>query len=304
MSQGKGLVLVFLTAVVSGVSIFVNNFAVKGFNPFVFAFLKNVIVAAFLLSLIVLLREWPSVKGLSRKQVGKLAAIGLIGGSIPFLLFFYALKLTTAINAGFIHKTLFLWASVFALFFLKERLDKRFAAAAFLLLAGNFILFDISSFALPEILVLGATLFWAAEITLSKHVLKDLPGSIVAFGRMFFGSIFILAFLALTGQSSGLFELTLEQWAWAVISSLFLLAYVFTWYSGLKHLPVHKATTVLLLAQPVTVALSFAFLGKAVSVHQVLGLLLILAGVFLVTGYGFLVHNTKTKGLSIATERS
>lgn len=304
MSFGKGFILVFLTALVSGVSIFANTFAIKGFNPFVFTFMKNAVVAIFLLSVILLLREWSSIKALTRNQVGKLAAIGLVGGSIPFLLFFYALKLTSAINAGFIHKTLFLWASLFALFFLKEKLDRKFVAAALLLLAGNFLLFNISSFALPEILLLAATLFWAAESVLSKHVLKDLSGSIVAFGRMFFGSIFIFAFLVFTNQTAGVLELSLEQGTWVIISSLFLLAYVLTWYSGLKHVPVHKATAVLLLAQPITVALSFVFLGKAVSVEQVIGLLLILGGVFLVTGYGFLLQNAKSKGLSFAPERN
>jgi len=305
MSEGKGLLLVFMTAIVSGASLFANNFAVKGFNnPFVFTFLKNAVVAAFLLSIILLLREWPSIKGLSRKQVGKLATIGLVGGSIPFLLFFYGLKLTTAINAGFIHKTLFLWASLFAFFFLKEKTNHGFVAAAILLLAGNFLLFSISSFALPEILVLAATLFWALEASLSKNVLKELSGSVVAFGRMFFGSIFILAFLAFTGQVHGIAEITQGQWLWVILTSLFLLAYVLTWYSGLKHLPVHKATATLLLAQPVTALLSITFLGEELSAEQCIGLLLVIAGVFLSLGYGFLLQNAKSKGLSIAANRN
>ncbi len=308
MSQRTGFFLVLLTAIISGVSIFANSFAVQGFNPFAFTFLKNAVVAVFLFSIILLLKDFKELKTISRKQAGQLAIIGLIGGSIPFLLFFYALKFTTAINAGFLHKTLFLWASLFALFFLKERLDKKFIFAAFLLLAGNFLLFNISYFGLPEMLILIATMFWAAENTLSKHVLKDLSGSIVAFGRMFFGSIFILAFLAFTGQSALTFVLSMQQIQWLLISSVFLLAFVFTFYSGLKHLPVHKATAVLLLAQPITVFLSFAFLGKEILPIQGFGLLLITAGVFMVFGIGFFLNSiktpAKTKGLSLASKRN
>jgi drug/metabolite transporter (DMT)-like permease len=244
------------------------------------------------------------LKSLSRSQWLKLSAVGLLGGSIPFLLFFYALQLTTAVNAGFLHKTLFLWASLFAFIFLREKIDKRFIAAALLLLAGNFLLFNISSFGFPEMLLLLATLFWAAESVLSKHVLRETSGSIVAFGRMFFGSVFILAFLALTNQTSQILALSLNQIHWVLITSAFLLAFVLTFYSGLKLLPVHKATAVLLLAQPITIFLSFAFLGTEVSLQQAFGFLLITAGLFLTVGFGIFLHSTKAKGLSIAAERN
>ncbi len=214
MSQRTGFFLVLLTAIISGVSIFANSFAVQGFNSFTFTFLKNAVVAVFLFSIILLLKDFKAIKTISRKQLGQLAVIGLIGGSIPFLLFFYALQFTTAINAGFLHKTLFLWASLFALFFLKERLDKKFIFVALLLLAGNFLLFNISAFGLPEMLILIATVLWAAENTFSKRVLKDLSGSIVAFGRMFFGSIFILAFLAFTNQMAPIVALSIQQIQW------------------------------------------------------------------------------------------
>lgn len=303
MSQ-KGLFLVFLTAIVSGTSIFANNFAVNGFNPFVFSFLKNAVVAVFLLSIILLIKEFPSLKKLSRKQVLQLASIGLVGGCIPFLLFFYALTLTTAINAGFLHKTLFIWASLFALLFLKEKISKPFIAGAILLLAGNFFLFSISSFGFPELLILLATLLWAGENTISKHVLKELSGTVVAFGRMFFGSLFILAFLVFTGQASQVLAISPTQIPWIIITSFFLLAYVFTYYSGLKHLPLHKASAILLLAQPITIFLSFAFLGKTVTLIQSLGLLLIITGVFLIAGLSFFLRSAKSKGLSIARQRA
>lgn len=304
MSQRTGFMLVLLTAIVSGVSIFANSFAVKGFNPFVFTFLKNAVVAVFLFSIILLLKELPALKKLSRRQWLKLVAIGLVGGSIPFLLYFYALQLTNAINAGFLHKTLFLWASVFAFLFLKEKASKRFIFAALLLLASNFLLFSISSFGFAETLILLAAVLWAAENVLAKHVLKELSGNLVSFGRMFFGSIFILAFLLATRQAGPIFALSFEQAGWVLLTSCFLFAYVFTFYNGLKHLPVHKATALLMLGQPITALLSFAFLGKAASLQEAFGLLLAIAGIFLLFGFGFLLNAAKSRGLSPAPKRA
>lgn len=304
MEQKKGLLLVLLTALVSGFSIFANSFAVKGFNPLAFTFLKNAAVAVLLFSLIMLLRQFPSLKTLPKKQWAKLALIGLVGGAIPFLLFFQALSLSTAVTAGFIHKTLFIWATLFAFLFLKEKISRSFIAAAFLLLAGNALLFGITSFGLPEVLILAATVLWAAESTLSKHALKSLPGNTVAFARMFFGSLFILAFLILTGQAAPALSLSPEQAQWVALSSIFLLAYVFTYYNGLRLLPVHKATSMLLIAQPITALLSLAFLGKPITPEQAFGFLLIVAGLFLAVGLGFFLNAARSKGFSVAAQRN
>jgi len=300
MNERKGFLLVLLTAVVSGISIFANSFAVQGFNPFAFTFLKNAAVAVFLFSIIILLKELSAIRKLSGKQLLQLASIGLVGGSIPFLIFFYALKFTPAINAGFLHKTIFIWASLFAFLFIKERPSKSFAIAALLLLLGNFILFSISSFAVPELLVLMASLLWALELSISKNALKHLSGTVVAFGRMFFGSLFILAFLFYTGQLQDALAVSVPQFHWVLVSSCFLLAYVFTFYNGLKHLPVHKAASILLLAQPVTAFLSLAFLNEALTLKEAFGLLLVIAGILLAAGTAFLLSKAKSKGPSIA----
>ena len=292
--------LVLCTALVSGVSIFLNSFAVSGFNPFAFTFLKNVLVAVFLLSLVLLLKESHVLKSLSRRKWLSLAAIGLVGGSIPFLLFFYALKLSTPATAGFVHKTLFLWATVFAIVFLREKISKSFLAGALLLLAGNFIFFGPVSFGFPELLVLGATVLWAAENVLSKHVLRNTQANIVSFGRMFFGSAFILAFLAFTNQLQFVVSLSFPQVQWLLLTSALLFLFVFTYYSGLKHIPVHKATSILLLAQPITAVLSFAFLGKQIVLNQAIGLALIVAGAILVVGASLVLSTVKRRAVSLA----
>ncbi len=304
MGESRGLLLVLCTALISGFSIFLNSFAVKGFNPFAFTFLKNALVAIFLFSLIFLLKEFSSLKSLSRSSWAKLVFIGLVGGSIPFLLFFYALKLAGPTSAGFLHKTLFIWATILAFFFLRERISRKFIAAAILLFAGNILFFGPTSFAFPELLILAATLLWAAENVISKHALRELSGRTVAFGRMFFGSAFILAFLITTSQLQFALFLSVPQLQWLLLTSTLLFFYVFTYYSGLKHLPVHKAASILLLAQPITALLSLTFLGKPVSFTQALGLTLLVAGVLLVVGFTYLLGIFKRKVIFVAGNRA
>lgn len=304
MSQNKGLLLVLITALVSGIAIFVNKFGVSGMNPFVFATMKNLIVGVFLISLIFLLKEWRELISLGRIQWLKLMAIGLIGGSIPFLLYFYALQMTSAINAGFIHKSMFIFIGIMAFVMLKERLNRNFLLGGVLLFAGNVILFsNISEFGFAEILIFIAILFWAGENILSKHTLKELKGTHVAFGRMFFGSLFMIAFLVFTNQFNLMFELGSMQIQWILLTSALLFLYVTSWYSGLKYIDVSKAAVILLLGQPITALLSFAFLGTGITIMQGAGFLLLLIGVILVVGISQFVSLIKLPMKLLASEK-
>ncbi|MFH1240135.1 MAG: DMT family transporter [Candidatus Diapherotrites archaeon] len=304
MSQNKGLILVLITALVSGMSIFINKFGVSEMNPFVFATMKNLVVGVFLISLIFLLKEWRKLVAMSKAQWIKLMAIGLIGGSIPFLLYFYALNMTSAINAGFIHKSMFLFIGLFAFVLLKEKMGKNFLIGACLLFAGNLILFsDISEFGFAEILIFIAILFWAGENVLSKHVLTELKATQVAFGRMFFGSLFMIGFLIVTNQFNLIFELGTMQIQWVLLTSALLFLYVISWYSGLKYIDVSKAAVILLLGQPITALLSFAFLGTGITIIQAAGFLLLLVGVLLVLGISQFISLIKMPVKLLAREK-
>jgi len=103
----KGLILVLTTAIISGISIFINKYSVSVINPYIFTFLKNAVVALMLSGLILLIKDWKILKFLTKKQWLLLLLIGLIGGSIPFLLFFKGLSLVSAAQGSFIHKTIF-----------------------------------------------------------------------------------------------------------------------------------------------------------------------------------------------------
>ncbi len=278
--QTTGLLLVLATALISGVSIFINKFAITDFNPFQFTFLKNTAVALALFGVLLLFLKRDAFSKLTTHHWSQLVAIGATGGSIAFLLYFYALKVTSsAINAGFLHKTLFLFASVLGFFYLKEKFDSKFLIGAGLLLLGNLLVYSaLGGFSSTDFLILAAVAIWAIENAYAKKVLLELSGLQVAFGRMFFGAVFILAFLLFTGQFPNLGAVTAPQWFWVGITSLFLLAYVTTFYSGLKHIQVSHATAILMLGQPVTALLTVLSGGKAPAPLEALGLLALVVG--------------------------
>ena len=188
----NGYLLVLMTALISGFSIFLNKFGVTMTNPYLFAGLKNVVVGVFLLGFI-LLYDKKVIVSLQKKQWLLLILIGLIGGAIPFLLFFKGLSITLAVKAGLLHKSIFILIAAFSYFFYRTRLPKIVIIGLLGLLAGNVIYLNVRaiSFNWGDLLVLEAVIFWAIEIIFAKKLLIELPARVVAGGRMIFGSIFI-----------------------------------------------------------------------------------------------------------------
>lgn len=292
--MNRGILFALMTALVSGTAIFVNSFGVKFGDPFLYTTLKNGLVAIFLLSSLFLLGKKDELLSLNKIQVKKLAFIGLIGGSIPFLLFFYGLSLGLASVSSFIFRFLFIFATVIAFFFLKEKISKEFILGAAVIFIGNFLLVNGDlGFGLGQILVLIATLFWASEYNYSRKVLKqeNLSPKLVAFGRMFFGSLFLLLFLGLTGGFSYVSEISLDMLLWAALASLFLLLYVLFWYSALKFTTISKATSILVLGGPITFIYKFLFLGQTIELIQAIGIFLTVIGVLIIINLSIILKS-------------
>lgn len=278
--MNKGILLVLATALISGISIFLNAFGVKGLDPFTFTGAKNLIVAVLLISIIALSTRAQELKELSAKQWGTLGLIGLAGGSVPFLLFFKGLSMGTGAAGSFMHKTMILWVALGAMLVLKEKLDWRAVAGGAALLSGSYLLMQVGGITLSAGLLytLAAAILWSAEILISKRLLKDVSGSTVAFGRMGIGAAIIMAYLMISGHLEAVLSWQGPAWGWVAVTSVFLLGYVWTFYNGLKHVRATTAVAVLALGSVITTALQLAFLDKSFNPGQVAGLTLLVLG--------------------------
>lgn len=291
-----GTVLALSTACISGVSLFVNKFAVSTVaDPILFSGFKNAIVGVCLAGIIVLLGKHREVRSLSRRQVGQLSLIGLIGGAIPFALFFTGLSMMPAATGAMIHKTLFVWVALMAVVFLRERFSLVQWLAVAALFAANLVLGGFQGFegSLGELLVLAATLFWAAENIIAKKALAELSILTVAGARMVLGSGILFVFLAATGRIEGIGSLTLESFLWTFLTAVFLLGYVTTWYAALKRAPASLVAALLVPSTLITTLLSALFVTHTVTTAQVI------AGYLFLAGAGVLVFTTLRAARSI-----
>jgi drug/metabolite transporter (DMT)-like permease len=258
-----GLALAGVTAVISGVSVFVNASAVRAFDdPVLFTTLKNGVAAVVLLSLVLTTLRGPWSAG-RRTWIG-LAALGVIGGSVPFILFFTGLAEVTAPGAAVIHKTLFVWVALLAVVFLRERIGALQVAALIILLASQLLIQNPAGvgWGSGETLIAVATAFWAVEVIVAKRLLADVPAPVAAAARMGFGLVVLVGYLAVTGSLARMSAMSAEQWAWVLGTGLLLSGYVATWYAALKRAPASAVTAVLTLAAPITAALQLMSTGQ------------------------------------------
>ena len=290
---GPGIVLVFLTALISGVSNFLNFKAVQGTNVDAWITVRNVVVALMLVPLALLVGREVRTR-LTRGDWVRLATIGLVGGAIPFLLFFHGFQIAAssggAASASFGYRTLFLMATVLGIVFLREKLSSRVLLAAASLLIGSALLLTLTGPIWTDGtgFVLLATAMWAGEYTLSKHTLKTLPSGTVALGRMGFGGSFLLAYLALSGQVTAIGSFASADWLMLFLSALLLFGFVCTWYAGLKTVDVSVAASILVLAFPITWALGLLTAKSTFTLVQSAGVAAIAIGAVLAIGLGSL----------------
>ena len=227
-NNDKGVYLALIAAIISGFSIFLNKFAVVAIKqPLVFTAVKNTIVGVLILAIILVLKKWKDVKKLNRRDITYLLFIGVIGGSLPFYLFFTGLSQIPAVNAAIIQKTLIIWVAILAVPLLKERISKMQILGIIMLFVGNLFVggFKGFSFSKGESFVLLATILWGIENVLAKKALKNIDSDLVTAARMGFGSLLLLSAAAITNPTAlaSVLTFTSRQWFWMILSSSLLL---------------------------------------------------------------------------------
>lgn len=283
-SRNKGIYLALITAIISGVSIFINKFAVTAIaSPLVFTSIKNTGVAVLIIGIVLIRGKWKKIAKLSKREASYLLIIGIVGGSIPFYLFFTGLSTIPAINGAIINKTMVLWAAVLAVLFLKEKVSKKGWLIICLLFAANILVggFKGFTFSTGEGLVLLATILWAVETILAKKILPRVDPDIVAVARMGFGALILLTMSSVLQPFalSNSLSLTSTQWFWLALTMLTLLGYVTMWYRALKFAPVTTVTAILVGATIITNILSAIFVTHTINILMVLQGLLIISGI-------------------------
>ena len=292
----SGVLLAAVTALISGIAIFINGFGVRAWaevaDATTYTTLKNAGAAVILVAaaLVALFRH-------GRGQIDRslisghwrgLTVIAVVGGSVPFVLFFEGLARATSPDAAFIHKTLVVWVAILAVAFLKERVGPFHLVAIMVLVVGQVALtggIPLLEMGEGEALILAATLLWAAETIIAKRVLVEVPSLVVGVARMLGGAAILVAYTLASGALSRLEAIGPEHILWIVATAITLAAYVATWYSALARAQAIDVTAVLVAGAIVTALLDAGV--RDLALPPMLGVMLVAAGAILAAFAGW-----------------
>jgi drug/metabolite transporter (DMT)-like permease len=308
----SGVVVAGVTALISGVSIFINSYGLHSISsPAVYTTAKN-LVATVVLGLCAMI-GWrgrsrrgslaanfisvaldprdarrPSTQIATRKsRIGRwlgLSYVGVVGGGLAFVLFFDGLATSEPASAAFWRDTLVIWVALLAWPVLRERVRGWNIVAIVLLVAGEVIATGgVGHLGANrgEMTVLAATILWAGEVVIAKHLLRGVSPAVLALVRMGVGGFALVAYLALDGTVGQLVTLNTGQLAWAVGTGVILSAYVATWMTALARARALDVTSVLVASAPLTWLLQVT-VGTTTPAPSSLGLVLVGIGAALV----------------------
>lgn len=304
-SQWSGLWLAAATAVISGVAIFLNGFGVKAWadvaDATTYTTAKNLVATLVIVAVGLLWRRSEDADGLRRwtdldtKHRLLLGGIAVVGGSVPFVLFFEGLARAESAQAAFIHKGLVVLVAIMAPLFLKERLRWQHLLAIVLLMWGQLALvseFGPIRLGAGERMIILATVLWAVEVVVAKRVLDAVSPRLVARVRMGGGSLLLLGYVLIRGDGVDLSALTATHVLWIAVTGLSLSAYVLTWFVALSRAGALDVTAILVGGAIVTALLQSAVGG--VALPSPVGLALVAAGTIVVVARAWKTQSAPT----------
>jgi drug/metabolite transporter (DMT)-like permease len=287
--SASGATLAFGAATISGVAIFVNGYGVHAVpDATVYTAAKN-LVAALVLTLVAASVAGRRASGVvlprTAKHAAGLAAVAVLGGSVPFVLFFEGLARASSTHAAFLQKTLVFWVVLLAVPLLGERLRAVHVAAVALIL-GGLVALDGGlrgfRFGDGEWLILAATLLWAVEVIVVKRLLHELPPLTVGLARMGGGVLLLIGWTAASGRLGVLTHLGWRGWLWSTVTGVILAGYVGIWFAALARARAVDVAAILTLGAVITAFLAAVVKGMALAPASLWGMGMLLAGASLV----------------------
>ena len=264
-----GYAFAVLNAVISGVAVYVNSLGVATFqSPTLYTALKNGLVGVLLLVPVIILgRERQRFQQMSSRDWAWLLAVAVVGGSVPYALFFTGLKMTNAVTGSLGDHLQFALVAVLAVLLLKERLTPTLWAGLLVLpdllggigvaLVGTNL--NLVRWNTGTALILASTVLFAVEWVIVKHLLRGrLHPFTVMTAKMTLGSILLFAYLAARGGLSPVLHLSGKQGGYLVATGLILLCFTASIFIAIRHARVSAVMAIGAGAPLVTVAIQLA----------------------------------------------
>ncbi|MFH1587173.1 MAG: DMT family transporter [Candidatus Diapherotrites archaeon] len=218
----------------------------------------------------------------TKKQIKAIVYVAVAGTLVADLIYFFALASIPSVNAVLLGHLQPVFIILMGFFILKEdKLNKfDYLGVLFMVLAGlfvttrtveNLISFKIGT--LGDLLVLFATVVWATTTIAMRKYLREMNAGVITFYRFFIATLAFGAYLVFT---QGIVFPNIFQLMLGAVGAFGTILY----YEGLKRIKAAQVSALELAAPFFAAILGFFVLEEVVFPMQIIGLLLLVAGVY------------------------
>ncbi|MBI5354917.1 MAG: DMT family transporter [Candidatus Aenigmarchaeota archaeon] len=238
-------------------------------------------VVAFTSAIYVILTDKSRFK-VAKKQVPKLIYLGVVGTVFADLLYFFSLTKIPVINAVLIGHMQPIFIVLIGFFILKEdKLTKYDYIGIFIMMVAGLLvttrtfqnLYLLRLGTMGDLFVLLSTIAWATTAIVMRKYLKDLNAGVLTFYRFFVASMAFSVYLLSTSS------IILSN-AYQVIVGVVVGAGTILYYEGLKRIKAAQVSALELSTPFFAAFLGFFVLGETVTMMQIFGIVLLIAGVY------------------------
>jgi drug/metabolite transporter (DMT)-like permease len=221
-----------------------------------------------------------------KENLKELLLIGFFGTVMTYALFFSGAKLTTGINTAILLQVEPIYSILLSFFILKEKVTVKQVLATLLIVVGIVaVVYNVSfSFNLGDLFILLTPLFYQLSHVISKKVINKYGTYAIQSARYFYGGIMLLVISTLFGMNQ--FNLLTEFSNLSIILALGIIVAgigTLSFYESIKRINLSKTTALISPYSVIGVILAWLVLKETPTLYQIIGLILILFGIFALT---------------------
>lgn len=263
----------------------VANYASKLLPPMFFAGVSNIVTGAALLLPLVFAKA-PFAK-LNGKILAYIFGNTVFNIIIPFILIYSAAQYTSGISTALLLQTELLTSMLICGLFFGEKLDRNVLIGGITILLGTTAVLFNGSFSLnwAEMVLLFTPIFYPFGNQCGKFALEHVSPLVVLFMRSVIGGIFLMMLSVIFENTAGVTGQLLSSHLWLILGNgVFLYGLSkLLWFSGLQRIKITKATAFIISNPGFSLIYAYWLLHEIPSGYQILGLLLVVAGLLVLT---------------------
>lgn len=288
MKDSRIYTLMIMASVFWGASFIAGKLSAPYIPAFTLTFMRFFVATAVLY--LVILRTEEKIYKLKKEDIPVFIVTGVVCVLGYHVLFFTALKYTTAINSSIIDASTPLITTFFSIIFLKDKITLTRILGIILSFTGVFLtitgaslkVLKTLSFNYGDIIMLLGVAIWSWYSVLSKKLMQRYTPITLTFYSFLFCTIFLVPFVIYDNPAKFMSHIPYYSYLAVIYMAVFpsVIGYLVQ-QIAVKHIGPSKTSLFINLVPVFSIILSIVILGESISPTKLFTAALIIAGVYI-----------------------